>query len=144
MSFFGRHRVAKSYITKQEKVELDEIIGRNIRSERKLRNLSREELAEMMNLTTSHIGLIERGERGATAVTLSRLARVLTTPIDSFFVMPHIKSVQEERESTRTASSKKIINLLSGLNEAELNFVLHVIQGINKMSSANKNEQPLD
>jgi transcriptional regulator with XRE-family HTH domain len=128
---FGGLHMAKNK-TKQEKVRLDEIIGRNIRAEREFRNLSRDELAEMLDLTTSHMGLIERGERGATAVTLSRLTRVLQLPIDNFFKLP-TPALREERHSERSTSQKKIASLIANLKEAELKFVIHVIQGINAL-----------
>ncbi|MCL2604187.1 MAG: helix-turn-helix domain-containing protein [Defluviitaleaceae bacterium] len=118
--------------TKQEKINLDEIIGKNIRTERQARNLSRDELAEMLDLTTSHMGLIERGERGATAVTLSKLTRVLQLPIDNFFSPSPSLALREEKENSRTTSQKKINSLISKLNEAELNFIIHMIQGISK------------
>ncbi|MCL2500339.1 MAG: helix-turn-helix domain-containing protein [Defluviitaleaceae bacterium] len=118
--------------TKQEKVNLDEIIGKNIRTERQARNLSRDELAEMLDLTTSHMGLIERGERGATAVTLSKLTRVLQLPVDNFFMPSPMLALREERDTTRSIAQKKINSLISKLSESELNFVIHVIQGISK------------
>jgi transcriptional regulator with XRE-family HTH domain len=120
--------------TKQEKEHLDKIIGKNIRAERESRNLSRDELAEMLDLTTSHMGLIERGERGATAVTLSKLTRVLQHPIDNFFSPPAALSLKEERSSDRNASHKKIASLITTLTEPELKYVVHVIQGLSMLN----------
>jgi transcriptional regulator with XRE-family HTH domain len=122
----------KTNQTKQEKINLDEIIGKNIRFERQARNLSRDELAEMLDLTTSHMGLIERGERGATAVTLSKLTRVLQMPIDNFFTPPQVYALREDKETGRAIAQKKLNSILSKLNETELNFVIHVVQGITK------------
>jgi len=127
--------------TKLEKERLDDIIGKNIRAERQSRNLSREELAEMLDLTTSHMGLIERGERGATAVTLSRLSRVLQMPIDVFFASSNPAAVREERQNGRAAAQKKIASLITNLTEAELNFVIHTIQGFAKLGTAQKSEE---
>jgi len=132
--------MAKSDFSKQEKINLDEVIGKNIRTERQARNLSRDELAEMLDLTTSHMGLIERGERGATAVTLSKLSRVLHMPVDNFFAAPPAYALREERDGTRVSVAKKINSLIANLNEAELNLVVHMIQGINKMTASARNE----
>jgi len=119
-----------------EKDRLDEIIGKNIRLERDARKLSRDELAELMELTTSHMGLIERGERGATAVTLSKLSKTFDVPIDHFFTSPKKGglSVRESEDSRPHASRKKIHSLISSLNESELDFVIHTIKGVIAMS----------
>ncbi|MCL2204284.1 MAG: helix-turn-helix domain-containing protein [Defluviitaleaceae bacterium] len=128
--------MAKSKQSKMEKERLDEVIGRNIRTERQARNLSRDELAEMLDLTTSHMGLIERGERGATAVTLSRLTKVLQLPIDNFFSSPPALSLREERSTGRAASHKKIASLTANMTDAELSFIIQVIQAMTKMTVA--------
>jgi len=116
-----------------EKDRLDEIIGRNIRLERDARRLSRDELAEMMDLTSSHMGLIERGERGATAVTLSKLSKAFDIPIDNLFTSPKPggMSVREEKSSPQ---AKKIQSLMTCLNEIELEFVVHTIKGVIAMN----------
>jgi len=116
-----------------EKDRLDEIIGKNIRLERESRRLSRDELAEMMDLTSSHMGLIERGERGATAVTLSKLSKAFDIPIDNLFAStkPGGLSVKEEKNSPQ---AKKIQSLMTCLNETELEFVVHTIKGVIAMN----------
>ena len=119
-----------------EKDRLDEIIGKNIRLERESRKLSRDELAEMMELTTSHMGLIERGERGATAVTLSKLSRAFDIPIDHLFDSPTKGglSARKDQDVTTEANSKKIQSLLTCLNDAELDFIVHAIKGLIAMN----------
>ena len=116
-----------------EKDRLDEIIGKNIRLERDSRRLSRDELAEMMDLTSSHMGLIERGERGATAVTLSKLSKAFDIPIDNLFTSPKPGglSVREEKNSPQ---AKKIQSLMTCLNETELEFIVHTIKGVIAMN----------
>jgi len=119
-----------------EKDRLDEIIGKNIRLERESRRLSRDELAEMMELTSSHMGLIERGERGATAVTLSKLSRAFDIPIDHLFesTRPGGMSVKEERDSGPQANRKKVQSLMTCLDETELEFIIHSIKGLIAMN----------
>ena len=120
-----------------EKARLDEVIGKNIRLEREARKLTRDELAEMMELTTSHMGLIERGERGATAVTLSKISRAFDIPVDHLFSSPQAGglTVREEDNSGPQSARKKVQSLITCLDEAELNFVVHTIKGIIAMSS---------
>ncbi|MCL2527683.1 MAG: helix-turn-helix domain-containing protein [Defluviitaleaceae bacterium] len=118
-----------------EKDRLDEIIGKNIRLERESRRLSRDELAEMMELTSSHMGLIERGERGATAVTLSKLSKSFDIPIDHLFASPKAGglSVREGNDEPQ-ANRKKVQSLITCLDDIELEFVIHTIKGIIAMN----------
>ena len=119
-----------------EKDRLDDIIGKNIRLERESRKISRDELAEMMELTSSHMGLIERGERGATAVTLSKLSKAFDIPIDHLFANPRKGglSVREDQDAAPQATQKKIHSLLTCLKEGELDFIVHTIKGIIAMN----------
>ena len=119
-----------------EKNRLDEIIGKNIRLERELRRISRDELAEMMELTSSHMGLIERGERGATAVTLSKLSKAYNIPVDHFFTNPNKGglSVREDDRSGPEVTRKKINSLITCLAESELEFIIHTVKGVIAMN----------
>jgi len=124
-------------IRRAEKVRLDEVIGKNIRLERETRKLTRDELAEMMELTTSHMGLIERGERGATAVTLSKISRAFDIPVDHLFANPQKGglTVREDDKDGPQLIRKKVQSLITSLNEAELNLVVHIIKGIIAMGN---------
>ena len=120
-----------------EKDRLDAIIGKNIRREREARSLTRDELAEMLELTNSHLGLIERGERGATAVTLSRLSRVLDISIDDLFSASKLVSYSVQEEFVRCPSQvqKKIASLTACLRDNEKEFIIHVIKGVLSLSN---------
>ena len=122
---------------KQVKNRLDKIIGKNIRVEREARKLTRDELAEMMDLTISHMGLIERGERGATAVTLSKVSKTFNIPVDNLFASPLQGglSVKEDDTAGPESRRKKIQSLITSLNEAQLDFVVHTIKGIMEMGA---------
>jgi len=118
---------------RQSKLKIDSIIGQNVRSEREMRRMSRDELAEIMDLTVSHMGLIERGERGATAVTLKKLSQAFKVPIDSFFNQGEIPSLnirESDISETAISTQKRIASLLTRLSEPELDFVIHMVKGI--------------
>lgn len=121
---------------RHEKTRIDEIIGMNIVAERKSRNISREELAGMMELTASHLGLIERGERGMTAVNLSKLSKFLDIPVDRLFEnSKHTDTaVNETYDAAVDTGRKKIQSLASCLEATELDFVIHTIKGIIAMN----------
>ena len=127
---------------KKAKDVLDKIIGKNIRIEREVRNLSRDELAEILDLTTSHMGLIERGERGATGVTLMKLSRALERPIDDFFYesKESLSIFEKTSEDCLSANRKKISSLISYLTKEELDFVVEVIKGIIKLNHSHSVE----
>lgn len=119
-------------LTRKNKDRLDRTIGQNIRTEREFRKMSREELAETLDLTVSHMGLIERGERGATAATLEKLAHVFSIQIDTLFASPEKKalSFREGNDGNLASNRRKIPSLITRLNEQETDFVIHMIKGI--------------
>ena len=128
-------------VKRMEKTDLDVIVGCNIINERKLRDITRDELAMMMGLTTSHMGLIERGERGVTAINFSKLSQVLGIPVDRFFAGPKTSKI-ENNESLDTAMStsyKKLQSMATCLTTEQLNLVVHIIKGIIAMDLADTN-----
>lgn len=56
--------------------------GKRIRKERKLMGMTQEQLAEAINVTSTYIGYIERGERSATLEKLILIANTLHVSID--------------------------------------------------------------
>ena len=120
---------------RHKKTQLDKIIGENIVAAREAHDLTRDELSEMMELTSSHVGLIERGERGATAVTLASLSKILDTPVDHFFTK-HQPSANAKNHDSQTASkSKKVMSLLTCLSVQEMDVVIRVIQEVKKLKT---------
>jgi len=51
--------------------------GKRVRFFRNARGMSQEELAEIANVHRTYIGMIERGEKNATLLTIIRLANAL-------------------------------------------------------------------
>ncbi|MCT2880768.1 helix-turn-helix domain-containing protein [Latilactobacillus curvatus] len=56
-------------------------LGKHIRDVRKARDLSQEKLAEEMGVHRTYIGMIERGEKNPTYITILRLACALKISI---------------------------------------------------------------
>ena len=108
---------------------------------------STEELAEMLELTTSHMGLIERGERGATALTLAKISRAFDTPIDSFFENPKKGglTIREHDMDSTLQNRKKIHSLIMGMDEVPLQFMIDIIKGtISLCNRLTKNDMQND
>ena len=125
--------------TRDDKERLDTVIGANIQNERLQRNFSREEFAAILDLTTSHLSLIERGERGATIVTLERVVKACDVTIDSLFVDNRkVRSKSKTPQTQKANLYKTIKTLLLTLNENELEFFIHMLKGIPLMRKADK------
>jgi len=69
--------------------EVDEFVGDQIRMLRLLRGVSREYLAEKLNVPFYKIGRYERGEERVGASKAVRLAEVLKVPVAYFFTFLH-------------------------------------------------------
>jgi len=119
------------------KIQLDKIVGMNIRKERELRKLTREELAEVLGRKATYIGLIERGVRGATPTTLRELAKFFDVPIDSFFdEYDPIKLAYEKSEGKPGGYRMNITTLVTHLTEPELTLLAQTVKGIVEMRKA--------
>ncbi len=119
------------------KERLRVLMGENIRNERTARNMSIDELAEMLELTSGFVGLIERGRRGATAYTLFKLSEIFNISIDNIFARTSDRQMRfaEETEPRSTDARKnKIYSMINGLTNGELDFLINTIKGIKVMN----------
>lgn len=57
-------------------------IGRHIRSARRARSMTQEQVAEAMKFSVAHYGRLERGEREINVERLAQLSILLHTPIE--------------------------------------------------------------
>ena len=69
-------------------------IGQRIREERKRLNMTQEQLAEDVDLTTAYIGLVERGERNLTLDNIVKVANRLGVTVDYLL----IDSIDSEKD----------------------------------------------
>jgi len=60
---------------------LDRKAGQRVRQLRESKGITRSALAERMGISISHLALIERGERGLTAVRCEMLKEILNVSI---------------------------------------------------------------
>lgn len=59
------------------------LLGKRIREERTRIGLTQEQMAERINVSTTYIGFVERGERSVTLEKLIQLAECFHVPIDT-------------------------------------------------------------
>jgi len=129
--------------TRASKIRLDRIVGENIRRERESRKLTRDELAEVVDLTTSHLGLIERGERGATPVTLEKLAKAFGITIDSLFIQFRKAAFTRDTRDNKSPYYDKVCTLISHLLDSELRCLTYTIRGLVTMRKHNQSDDKL-
>ena len=125
------------------KSQIRAVIGENIRNNRVARDISIDELAELLELTSGFVGLIERGHRGTTPHNLLKLADVFGVTIDSFFYPSEYSELMlgEEYGFKGDIKRKKAESLISGFNDKELDFVIAMLKGIRTM---NRNQEDED
>lgn len=119
------------------KERLRMLIGENIRNERLSRGISVDELAEMIGLTSGFVGLIERGQRGTTPITLFKLADVLGVPVDAFFYNCNSNvslNFSEGGDSDGSQKKRKIESLMVDFTDDELDFIVSTIKNMRIMN----------
>ena len=108
------------------KKQVDALLGQNIRKARTACGLSTEELSELIGCTPGSVGLMERGKRGATTLTLAKLSEIFGHPPGDFF-----KNNQEEEPINETQKARKrLLSLINDFTEDELGLAAYIIKGL--------------
>lgn len=93
-------------------------LGMRIRQERLKQNLTQEQLAEKLNVSTTYIGFIERGERTLTLAKLVDLANILHVSVDYLLL---------DSVPTQAAAQEQLwIQILSSATEKEQELILEM------------------
>lgn len=91
-------------------------IGNRIRLEREKFDMTREKLAELLNLSPYFLGQIERGERKMSISTLINISECLHISIDYlFFEQVNVNSNNNVLHSLINKCSEKEIAVIEGL-----------------------------
>lgn len=94
------------------------LVGHNIRTYRKARNLTQEELGEILEMDQTYVGRVERGEINITIDTLLRIANALH--VQPEMLLRHKKNTLDKEKSEML---NKIDMILLSLNADELQIV---------------------
>jgi transcriptional regulator with XRE-family HTH domain len=114
---------------------LNTTVGANIRNERQAQNITREELAEIMKLSTAHIGMIERGERGVTANNLVKLAKVLGVPIGRFTHSQENRQIPYNEEysyNEESESKERLLQMIPFMSSSEVDYLIQSLISLRK------------
>ena len=93
-----------------------------IRNERKNKRITQEELAEMLEVSPTHVKHIESGHRTPSIEILFELAKILNISLDEV-VFP-------KNRTPNDATRGKIERLLDVSDESSLQFILSVLEAL--------------
>lgn len=99
-----------------------QLFGKRIKELRKKRNLTQEQLAELIGIFQKQIGNIETGTTFTTMGNLEKLAQVLGVEVSELFEYNHQK--------TRDALIEEIHKIVSDVSDEKLKIIYRVIRDI--------------
>lgn len=99
------------------------LLGARIKELRKLRALSQERLAEMIDIDPKHLSRIEVGRSFPSMDTLTAMAKSLQVEMKDFFEFAHQKKSSQEL-------TKAICSLLKEAGEDKQRLILKVVRAI--------------
>ena len=117
-------------------------LGKRIREERLRIGLTQEQIAERINVSTTYVGFIERGERSVTLEKLILLSECFHVPIDSLLhEVPDGKAPEGKAPGSRMPDNevkdKKLKFLWNQATKNEKDMILSIINVIIKKSHNN-------
>ena len=92
-------------------------VGQRIKSAREAKNLTQEELAALVNLSPTHVSVIERGLKVTKLDTFVAIANALDVSADTLLIDVVAHSVTEKIEKLPIKEQKKIIKVIHTLLE---------------------------
>ncbi|MDR1147852.1 MAG: helix-turn-helix transcriptional regulator [Spirochaetaceae bacterium] len=100
---------------------LGEILAKNMKKHRRKCGISQAQLAEKVNVSTHHIGMIELARNFPTLDLVERIANALDIEIYQLFVEPH--SPNEELEQLRQEIKDDMKQLLNEFLEKAIHGI---------------------
>lgn len=107
----------------EEPMEVQELLGRRLRSLREARGLTQQQLGEVADLSFKYLGAIERGEENPSLKILAKLATALGVELRDLFEFEH--------EDTSPAQlKKKLDRLLKAADTETLQQAVKLIRAL--------------
>ena len=100
-------------------VDTLELFGKRIRSLRRAKDLTQEQLAELAGISLQNMGEIERGKGNPTLVTVEKLSAALDEKLSSIFDLGVSVLTKEQ-------AIQELESLLSGATEEQAHAILTV------------------
>ena len=99
--------------------EILTVFGKRLRSLRRAKDLTQEQVAERAGLSLQSVGEIERGRGNPTLVNVERLSDALNVELTELFDLGDTKM-------TMAQAKEELLSLLGGANEEELRSILTI------------------
>lgn len=119
-------------------MDYNKIIGSNIRFERQKRDLTIEELSEILNIAPGFLGLIERGQRGTSIKNLCKIANFFSITLDELITKSladaNNANVEEDADSPQKIKHTTAVSLIHNLEVDELDFIITTIKSLKKLT----------
>lgn len=97
-------------------------LGKRLREERMRCGMTQEQTAEYINVSTTYIGLVERGERSVTLEKLVLFAKCFHVTVDYL--------LQDSVPLNVSLQDKQLLSLWSSANEQERSLILSITQSV--------------
>lgn len=97
-------------------------VGIRIRKERIRNQLTIEKLSEMLDVSPSFIGLVERGNSGISLEKLCKLSEIFSVSTD-YLLKGDAESLNQQRRKLEVLNT-----YLYDYNEEEINFILELLK----------------
>jgi transcriptional regulator with XRE-family HTH domain len=104
-----------------EKIEYYSI-GQRVRKYRKAYNLSQEQLAEQIGISTTHLSHIETGNTKLSLPVLVRLADALNVHTDEL--------LYEQEKNSKSSAKEEILNILDSCSTKETFILLDILKSV--------------
>ena len=98
-------------------------IGENIRTARKAKNLTIDTLSELVGISPSFLGTLERGESSLSVETLISVCTVLGVSADSIIIDPAPAAAP-----ARATKKDTLITMLNNATDDELSFLIDYVK----------------
>jgi len=99
------------------------LLGRRIRSLRKAKGLTQQQLGEQADLNYKYLGAVERGEENPSVKVLERIATALKVELIDLFRFEH-------EEANHKVLRKSIETLLAGADPEQLQVALKLLKAL--------------
>lgn len=108
------------------------IIGSNIRFERQKRDLTIEELSEIINIAPGFLGLIERGQRGTSLKNLCKIADFFSITLDELVKKPIVEETSVKEEPIIEQKRTTALSFLNTMDSDELDYLISTIKAFKR------------
>lgn len=109
------------------------VIGRHIREARQLKDLTQEDLADKLGMSSTHLGKLERGERNINLERLGQISLLLEVPLETLVAGAVTENITAETNlpsQNNAAFLQSMEQLTKGCSTKCLNLMLRLCREV--------------